>query len=106
MYITLVGNPQEGFTVVGPLSKSDGDGAVGEWARAEYGGSDFYQIELQGHGDPKGTAVVFDGDIGQPFEFYGPFPTIEKAEEWVAKNGSGVAMELAPIDYKEIESVA
>jgi hypothetical protein len=104
MYVILVGNPLEGFAVVGPLTKPD-DGAVGEWARCEYGGSDFYQCELHGPGDKNGTAVVFDGDIGQPFEFYGPFANIESAEAWANRN-NGIAMELSPVDHKEIESVA
>jgi hypothetical protein len=100
LYIILVGNPQEGFTIVGPLNKPGDNGGIGEWAYTECGGSEFYEIELQGHSDSKGTAVVFDGDIGRPFEFYGPFGTIEAAEAWAAKNSSGIAMELVPVDHE------
>src|SRR6516164_5118380 len=89
--VILVGDPWTGFTVVGPLGEHDDADLVGEWARNDYGGSDYYVVELQGPGDEKRYC---DGDIGLPFKFQGPFKTLEAAETW-ASHANGIAMESA-----------
>jgi hypothetical protein len=108
----VVGNPAEGFTVVGPFDKSDDTGAVGEWARAKYGGSDFYQCDL--YEPPEdgvrtgnvGTFVVISNSIEEPFTFFGPFRDYDAAVNYVERYAGGWAVMLHSIDREDIENAA
>jgi hypothetical protein len=108
MYVIVVGSPAEGFTVIGPLDKPDDDGSVGEWARAKYSGSDWYQCELREPSeagvsiDKTGDYVIFDGDIETPFAFFGPFTNYDVAVDYVERFFGGWALMLHPIDREDI----
>ena len=107
MYVIVVGNPAEGFNVFGPLSDSDDACAVGEWARAKYGGSDFYQCKLSEPPEDgisvnkAGTFAVWaNKDNTEPFEFFGPLD-YDAATDYAERFG-GCAMMLGVIDREDI----
>jgi hypothetical protein len=112
MYVILVGNPTEGFTVVGPLGRAD-RGGIGEWVRCKYGGSDWYECKLCAPPnevgvsiDEAGTYVVFNGDLETPFKFFGPFTDYDAAVDYVERFAGGWAVMLHPIDREDIEVAA
>jgi hypothetical protein len=101
--IILTGDPTVGFTAVGPLDKSDDVSGIGEWARAKFGGADWFELSLHGPSDPTGDVVVFAGDIGCKFRFHGPFVDVPTAEEWACGDSDQpiCVFTLEPIDREE-----
>src|SRR5215472_2075277 len=108
MYVILIGDPVGGFIVAGPLHDTDDAGAAGEWARAKYGGEDWWEVELypvENENGDEPTVVVCDRNIEGGFTFYGPFKTHKAARLW-ATPVNGAVMELLPIDREDIASAA
>jgi hypothetical protein len=50
---------------------------------------------------------VFDGGLSGPFEFFGPFTTMEIVREWAKTNyHADVVMKLKPIGREELRRSA
>jgi hypothetical protein len=73
MFFILTGSPSVGFTAVGPYVTATAADDDGDYARIEYGGSDWWILPLSEPSDPVGTFIVFSGDIENRFSFTGPF---------------------------------
>ena len=85
MFIVLTGDPWVGFTAAGPYGTEEEAGSAGEFARSEYGGTDWYVLRLAPPAPcaPRRTAkawraaeeawIRFSGAIGEKWTFTGPF---------------------------------
>jgi hypothetical protein len=106
VYVVLVGDPIDGFTVWGPLVSEKPAAEAGELMQAEGGVvADWWIFSVEKPEedfDPTGAAVVYRGCICLPFEFVGPFKDIDAARRWCRDDGIGAdcAIELKPIPQK------
>lgn len=54
-FIILTGDPSVGFTTVGPYPTNDAAADDGDYARIEYGGSDWWVFSLKDRGTPNNS---------------------------------------------------
>jgi hypothetical protein len=121
MWIALVGDPNEGYTVCGPFAEAADIDAAPVPETYASPGDGYWSIPLNmpsvedacdldvplpddaGY-DPAGNAVVFGGDISEDWhdQFIGPFKNIDAAHQFcmATERGFGCAIELKPVPAK------
>lgn len=95
-FIILTGDPSTGFTAVGPYAAACAAEDDGDYARIEYGGSDWWVLPLNEPCDPNGTIVVFSDNIESSFTFTGPFADEETARSYGRPLVPNHIMQLQP----------
>ena len=106
MFIILTGDPTVGFTAVGPYATKSAAADDGNYARTEYGGSDWWVFPLHDPHDPNGAFVIFcNGDgIESPFTFIGPFANRKTARSHNRPLVPNAVMQLQPPSGKAEEA--
>jgi hypothetical protein len=96
MFIILAGDPSTGFTAVGPYAAACAAEDDGDYARIEYGGSDWWVLPLNEPCDSNGMFVIFGGDIENPFAFTGPFADQDAARSHGRPLVPNIVLQLMP----------
>jgi hypothetical protein len=96
MHIVLAGDPNIGFTAVGPYADSatvddDGNCTPIQYDEAE----DWWVVPLQEPSDPNGRFVIFNGSI-EALAFIGPFADEETARSYGRPLVPNIVMKLQP----------